>query len=36
MRFCKHKTNGSFGENKLLPDVRQKTYKPLTKRNIKK
>ena len=26
MRFCKHKTNGSFGENKLLPDVRAQTY----------
>lgn len=24
MRFCKHKTNGSIGKNKLLPDVRRK------------
>ena len=24
MRFCKHKTNGMCGENKLLPDVRRK------------
>jgi len=22
MRFCKHKTNGSIGKNKLLPNVR--------------